>query len=254
MVKCLLTSDTHYGHSGKTQRRHHNFLKEIKEKIDAGEVDVVLHAGDWTSYRQDQFKRTLEMFRRELGDDTPIMAVRGNHDFWDGHKGRKRRDRKKFYDELIVQHKQWFRDNDITYLGDLEINNVKDVAFVGFDGWYGSSNPPTNDETMMISDVEGCPIMPYMSNKAGKDLYELLGKDYSKYRKVVCVSHFPTFSEDYKGIGFSANLKYHELLKEQFDVLCFGHSHMYVKRKEDDTWIYNSGSDYDKPRYIIFEV
>lgn len=253
MVKFALTSDTHYGHSGKTDRRHKNFLKEIREKFEAGEIDALIHAGDWTSYRQDQFRRTLEMFRRELGDKMPIFAVRGNHDFWDGYKGRKRRQAKLMYQQMMTLHNQWFRDNDISYLGDGTVHNFKDVALVGFDGWYATM-PNTNDPELMVDYVEGCPIMAYLSNKAHKDLDHLLQLDLSKYRKSVCVSHFPPFADDWKGKGFSANFKFLDPMKEKFDALCFGHSHRYVNRNEDGTWIYNCGSDYDKPRYLIFEV
>lgn len=254
MIKCLLTSDTHYGHSGKTHRRHLNFLKEIKLKIEEENIDVVIHAGDWTSYRQDQLMRTLEMFRKELGDNIPIMAVKGNHDFWDGYKGRRRQGRALMYRELTDKHKQWFRDNDITYLGDGAINNVKDVAIVGFDGWYSSSDPGTNDSEYIPTYVEGCLTTIYLSNKAHKDLDNLLQLDLSNYRKSICVTHFPPFSDDWKGKRYSANYNFYNPMKEKFDAICLGHSHQYVNRNEDSTWIYNSGSDYDKPRYLIFEV
>lgn len=252
-MKILLTSDTHYGFSHKTHKRHENFLREVKRVIEEQHVDVVLHAGDWTSMRQDQFRRTMAMFRRELGDDVIIAAVRGNHDFWDLKKGGRKMQRKHLYGELMRMHQEWFEAYNIIHLGTSTLTH-EDIHIVGFDGWYGSSNPPTNDEQWMIRDVEGCPIMTYLSNKAHKDLDMLLQRDYSKYRKVICVSHFPPFSGDWKGKGMSANFNFFEPMREKFDVLCFGHSHRRVEREENGTWIYNAGSDYDQPRYLIFEV
>ena len=249
MLKCLLTSDTHYGHTHKTHKRHEKFFEQIKKE----DFDLLIHAGDWSSSRQDQFRRTMAMFRRELGDDVPILAVRGNHDFWDFKKGGRKMQRKYFLPELMRMHDEWFDEYNITYLG-RSMYQQDDVVFVGFDGWYGSSNPPTNDGHFMIRDVEGCPTMTYMANKAHKDLDLLLQRDYSKFRKSVCVSHFPPFSGDWKGKGFSANFSFFQPMKDKFDVLCFGHSHRRVDREEDGTKIYNCGSDYDKPNYIIFEV
>lgn len=255
-MKVLLTSDTHYGYDQKTHRYHEKFLTEIAELVDKGEVDIVVHAGDWSTNRQDQFHRTLKMFRRYLS--VPILTVKGNHEFWDQKKDGRKMQKKHMYHSLIKMHDEWFEESDIHYLGNGEF--VKDdVCFVGFDGWYGyvgEAKRETRDGEVMVRDVEGCETMVYLSNKAYKDLDELLAKDYSKYRKVVCVSHFPPLTEDWKGKdkAFSANMNFLEPMKEKFDVLCFGHSHMRVERKEDGTWIYNCGSHYDKPRYLIFEV
>lgn len=253
-MKVLLTSDTHYGYSNKTHRRHERFLKEIAKRIEDRDVDVVIHAGDWATNRQDQLERTLKMFRAYI--NVPILCVKGNHDFWDQKKGGKNMQRKTMYGELIRQHKDWFESNDIHYLGNSEF--VKDsVCFVGFDGWYGyldKARSGTNDAKYIVSSIESCDAHLYLANKAYYDLDRLLQKDYSSFRKTVCISHFPTFSRDWKGQGFSANFNYHEPMKDKFDVLCFGHSHMRVEREEDGTWIYNCGSDYDTPRYLIFEV
>jgi predicted phosphohydrolase len=244
-LKCLLTSDTHYGFSNKTHRRHEKFLKEVSEKIKSDDIGLVIHAGDWSCNKQDQFERTLKMFRKSLPSGTKIAAVRGNHEFWD--KGRSS------ISILDSLHRQWFKENDITYLGDEKLI-IDDVCIVGFDGWYGSANPATNDAANMAKMHESCPSMLYLSNRAYKELDELLAYDYSFYRKVICVSHFAPFTDNELYSDMCANFNFLKPMRDKFDALCFGHSHQYVKRVEEGTWIYNAGSDYDCPRYLIFEI
>lgn len=251
MVKCLLISDTHYGHSGKTHRHHLKFFEKIREEIENG-VEIIIHAGDWTSNRQDQFRRTLVMFRKELGD-IPIVCVRGNHDFWDQKKGGRKQQSKWMYGQLMQMHESWFKESNIHHLesGAFE---YKDIVIAGFDGWYGNAKAPTNDELCMVSNVEGCPTMVYLSSKAYKDLDKVLQLDFSKYRKSICVTHFPPFAGDWKGKDFSANFKFFDPITDKFDILCVGHSHMYVNRIENNTEVYNCGGHYDDPKYLIFEV
>lgn len=251
MIKFVLTTDTHYGNAQKTHRWHEKFLVELAKEIKEKDIKVLIHTGDWTSDSQNQFRRTLKMFRRHI--DIPIVCVRGNHDLWQ---------RKPFrypsrwqYGEMMRHHKEWFKEFNIHHLEDNPFI-IDDVIVCGFDGWYYHANPPTNDlEQIHINDVEGCPIMPYLTNKAHKDLDKILMGDYSAYRKKIMVTHHAPFTEDPMYVQFCANFKYLEPIKERFDVLCVGHSHQYRNDVEDGCLILNAGAKYNAlPQKIIFEV
>lgn len=191
------------------------------------------------------------MFRHHI--DIPILAVRGNHDLWQ---------RKPFrypsywqYAEMMRHHKEWFAEFNIHHLE----NNpfvIDDVLIAGFDGWYNVTNPPSNDQEMVrFKDVEGCPIMSYLSNKAYKDLDGVLALDDSPYRASVLVTHHPPFVDDPFWALMSANPNYLQPIKDKFDVLCVGHSHQYRDDIEDGCRILNAGAKYNSvPRKIIFEV
>jgi len=253
MIKLALTSDTHYGHSKNTHRIHEKFLEALAADIKTNDVKALIHAGDWTSYKQDQFKRTLAMFRKYIPANIPIVAVRGNHDLWQGGN------RKKFgyihhHGQMMQQHEEWFKANNIHHLeaGPMQLG---DVIIYGFDGWYRVAEPTTNDEIYMgWNDVEGCPIMPYLSNRAHKKLDEILAQDLSGYRASVLVTHHPSFTDDPGYEDLCANLKFFDPIVEKFDAYAVGHSHQFINQRFGKCLVLNSGSDYDKPKHLIFEV
>lgn len=257
-VKFVLTSDTHYGFNDKTHRRHENFLTTLWEAIEIDEIACVIHAGDWSVNKQDQFYRTMKMFRKYIDIRIPIVCVRGNHDFWDYADGYKVR-HKRQWGELSRIHREWFKEMNIHHLeeGNMVID---DVIVCGFDGWYGIGNPPTNDEAMMIGNIEGCPSMVYHSSRAYKELMRVLDTDIDSYAKAICVSHFPPFGGDYKNghdpkdLRYSANPRYLDPITEKFDVFCMGHSHGRVDRIENNCRLLNCGSNYNLPRFLIFDV
>jgi len=249
MIKIALTTDSHYGHSKNTHKIHEKFLKRLNLAIKADDVKVLIHTGDWISYKQDQLERTLKMFRKYI--DIPIVCVRGNHDLWQYDK---RNDgRKLTLMELDEQHNKWFKENDIHHLENGPFI-VDDVIIVGFDGWYNMCYPPTNDAEHMKSNVEGVPTMVYLSGKTYSKLDNLLQIDLSCYRSSVMVTHHPPFTEDVQYLDYCANPNYFQPIKDKFDAFCTGHSHHYWNESQDNCLILNAGSDYDKPRYTIFEV
>ena len=256
-VKFLLTSDTHYGYNHKTHRIHEKFLTEIKEAIDIEEISAVIHAGDWSVNRQDQFYRTMKMFREYIDPRIPILCVRGNHDFWDYPDGYKV-PRKRLWGELANIHREWFKELNVHHLEEGPYT-VKDVIVCGFDGWYNHANPPTNDETQIIGNIEGCPAMVYHSSRAYKELCRVLDTETNGHEKSICVSHFPPFGGDKKGLSerdltYSANPRYLDPITEKFDVFCVGHSHRHVDRIENNCRLLNAGSDYNLPKFLIFDV
>ncbi len=257
-VKLMLTSDTHYGFNHKTHQRHENFLKTLQDTIESDDIKCVIHAGDWSVNKQDQFYHTMKMFRKHIDPSIPIAAVRGNHDFWDLPDGYKIK-RKRMFGELQNLHREWFEEHNIHHLetGPLVVD---DVIICGFDGWYGKADPPTNDEERIIGTVEGCPAMVYLSSRAYKELDRVLDTDTDDYAKAICVTHFPPFGGDWKNgadakdISFCANPKYLQPITEKFDVFCMGHSHQRVDRIDNYCRLLNSGSDYNMPRFLVFEV
>lgn len=243
-MRLVLTSDTHFGHDGKTQSKHSKFLKSLAEE----KPDVLVHAGDWTSSKQGQFFRTLEMFRESL--DCPIVAVRGNHDFWQNQ------DRFHLLQEtesVFEHHDIWFKRFNIHHVsyGPLILDGW---TIAGFDGWYGNNSPPTNDSKFMPPYTQSMTTMEWFSRKAFRDLSDLLDSLDTVKSKKICVTHFPPFTNDQRYIHFCANPNYLEVLCERFELLLVGHSHIECDWVFRDTRIVNSGSDYNKPKYKVLEL
>jgi len=76
-MKILYTSDLHYGFNDKTRDILIEFFKKVKDES----PDIIILAGDIISHEQRQFPKILKLIR-ESNPDIPILAVRGNHDFW----------------------------------------------------------------------------------------------------------------------------------------------------------------------------
>jgi len=250
-MKVLLTSDTHYGLNGKTHSKHSKFWKKIQKEIETQDIKVLIWAGDVAVNKQRQFKRSIEQAREHV--DIPILLVRGNHDFWDvldrkdeqaGHRG---------FHRLEYLHQHLFKKYDIHHLerGPKVIDNV---LFCGWDGWYGDADPPTNDAYNMFQDVQGCPMHVFMSNRAWQQFDEILAIDLTPYRASVAVTHHNPYVNDKKWEKCCANPKFYDIVKERFDYFCCGHNHQRKDNVEDSCRVLNSGSDYNDPKYLIFEV
>lgn len=242
-----LTSDTHYGFSQRTHAIHEEWLEKLQDKIVSEDVRVLIHAGDWIANKQDQLPRTLNMFRKYI--KIPIVAVRGNHCLWDYSSYPK----KTPWDAMNNNHFDWFKAADIHHLenGPYLIENH---IIVGFDGWYNNVMTPTRDVEMMVRDIQGANPMMFHNHRAHHALDNLLDMDVSHYDRSICVTHFPPFTEDDYYLPYCSNPAYFQPIKDKFDIFCTGHSHQYWNEIQDDCVILNSGSDYDKPEYIIFET
>ncbi len=260
-MKLLLTSDTHYGFSHNTHKIHEKFFQQLNQEIVHNDIKAVIHSGDWSSNKQDQFQRTLAMFRNRLGPDIPIVAVRGNHELWDYRKdkfdhntGMMKPQGKISWETMDRLHQEWFQKENIHHLESQGKFVIDDVVIMGFDGWYYHVNAPTNDGGMIISHVGGDTSMTYHSHRAYKALNRVLAEDTSQYRKAICVTHHTLWVDDQRYAAYIGNPSFLPHIKEKFDVLCTGHSHRYRNDIEDETLILNCGSGYDKPKYIVFEV
>lgn len=253
-MKIALVSDLHYGMDGKTHNKLLKFAKRLQEAILKEDVKVLIVAGDSASTRQRHVKRLFELLREHIS--IPILAVRGNHDFWCGSD---RQDSNIYVSlqDVYNFHRQVFSDNDIHHLD--EPFEIEDVLICGFDGWYSSTNPPSNDAYWMPKQSgQGSDTMTYLTHKAWKDLQKCLDLDTSKYRKKVIVTHHNVHVCYYHGAPgmpeMSGPYCFYDEIKEKFDVLCYGHTHQRDEADDNGFRRYNAGADYNKPNYIIFEV
>lgn len=237
-MRAILTSDTHYS------RASARAIDKLLMDIVRSEPDIVFHAGDWASSTQSEFRTCLERFRRVLRD-TRIIAVRGNHDLWDG-------DHEYIdLDSMFDSHKQWCAQNDIELLSGGWIELAGGVYVAGWDGWYGHPNPPTNDQ-YFIPRPAGQDIHTLLRGVAEAQLDHLLGGAPTGVK--VALTHFPAFSESPVYHNLCAPLSHHKLLLETFDYLLIGHSHRRLDYTDGRCRVINAGSEYRAPKYISFEI
>jgi len=248
-MKALLTSDTHYGYSQKTHIIHERFLKHLADVIALNDVKFLIHAGDWACNKQDQFERTLLMFRKYI--TIPILAVRGNHELWDWHKDARR---KLMWGEMSRNHAEWFKAAGIHHLENDGPFTIGDTIIMGFDGWYHSWNPPTNDVGQMVSYIESATAHQYHNQRAHKALDTMLQIDRSQYKTAICVTHMPVIVKNVVDAAFNANPAYFDFIKDKCNVLCMGHSHIYMNEYREGVRLLNAGSDYDRPNFLLFDT
>jgi predicted phosphodiesterase len=183
----------------------------------------------------------------------PVVLVRGNHDFWDAQDRKDKHSGRRSFGELQNIHRELLTKHEIHHL-ESGPKVIEDVIICGWDGWYGSSNPFTNDAEHMFRDVEGCPMHVFMSDRAWRQFENVLNLDIEPYRAAIAVTHFNPYCTDHKWLDMCANVKFYDMVKEKFDVFCCGHNHQRKDRIEDGCRVLNSGSDYNHPKYLLFEV
>lgn len=253
-MKCLLISDTHRGFTQNTSIIHRKWARKVLSSL---EYDILILAGDLATSKKDQLRISLRFFR-EVAGRRPIILARGNHDFWD----------KDMLNLVALDklHNKWMIESDIVNLdsGSLVTFIVEgtETSFLGWDGWY--SLPPNSNDSLhmpreVLNETTGIyiPTDEWMRRRADEAFFSALtNAETHKARggKVVAVTHFPIVPyltpEEWSG-----NPRYFQLLAPHVDVLCFGHSHKRVDGLViDGVRLYNCGSDYDKPNYVLFEI
>lgn len=251
-MKIILTSDTHYGFDHKTPRVLENFLQDIYAAILDNDVKVVVHAGDWISHKQSQFPKVLDLFRKYIS--VPILAVRGNHDFWAESHLRKSKPK---HDEY---HHKLFNERGILPLESGLFFKTDGVTFTGFDGWYNEEMPPTNDVYRIPPhNMLDRACMGLYKKEAEKDfenaLYRIAEEKIAvPKRPMVCITHFPIHSDNPDDWRYNGNRRYFDFLAPHIDYLLFGHSHRRVQEIKNGVELYNCGSDYNKPNYSLIDI
>ena len=240
MTKIALMGDTHMGYSIMTSDIIEKKLKDLaKEKF-----DILIHTGDWISHEQDQLEPILNLFRNYV--NTPILGVKGNHDFWNKSKPME-------ISKIKRKQKKLFKEYDILHL---EKNNFKmdDITFWGFDGWYSQTNPPTNDKYFIPPFENGVPTNLYLADEAHKNLEKILSESTNTPGKKICVTHFPPYTFNQRYACMCANESYLKIICENFNYFIVGHSHQIEDFMYQECRVINPGGDYDKPNYKIIEV
>ena len=249
----IVTSDTHKGFTEKTHRRHEKFWSTVAQQ----NPDLLLIAGDLTTKYQKTIVSTFRQIRKHLSCD--IAMVWGNHDYWDGEQ------RFRHIQQFFEWHAKCCQDFNII---DLNIRTYETdrIWVTGFDGWYGSVNPPSNDLHWMPTRMQDCPTHHWMNKRADTALNNILQNIPADPRVKICVTHFPPFnilkfgdanrykSFGYHGDEFNANPRYLEFIQEKFRYLVCGHSHQEVNTEYQGLGIINPGSDYELPKFITLDI
>lgn len=250
-MKIALTSDLHYGFYANTHVKINKMLKELSKE----NIDLLIIAGDIATSKQYEFKKCMEDIRSNLSCD--IVYVKGNHDFWERPHKKDPLSGTRTLSQIYTYQNEITSELAITYL---DGNSIKfdggRVEVFGFDGWYETYNPGTNDEFNMPTYHEDCPVPSYLIGKAWKDFGKCL--DLAKNSKAevkILVTHHNIYIEPkYGHTPHTGIVAFYPEAKEHFDILCCGHTHRYQKYYDENLFVLNCGSDYNQPRYLIFNV
>jgi len=244
-------------HIGLTKEK--NLRRMFKDSLES-KPDIIVNAGDYCGgTKGSKSVRTISRLTREFYPDIPVLSVIGNHDYWT--EGRKKEGVRypkpgllqftNNYQE-IIQH---FQDNNIHFLDTDGPFEMGDLLFVGNSGWYSYQNPPTNDSTYLPLGLEG-DTHNYMRKRSRELLFESiesLDKLYDESHTVLYVSHFPVVfdKKDRNNVLYGGDHNIGTMMKENYNCEFFleGHSHIHK-----NSVVYNCGSDYKDPKFLIIEV
>jgi len=247
--RIALTSDLHYdcntGFSGQIET---GVLKRILESmfndLKKENFDIIVLAGDIISHTQHQWKPILKLIREYFPDDT-ILAVMGNHDYW--------QEKIELSIKQTIEHqRRMLNEYNIIYLSDMPY--VDDgITVYGFDGWYGSTHPPSNDQYHMPKFADKMDVNTFLFERSEELLNNIPDKstDDPEY-KVVIVTHFELNDESMGG-----PFQWLDIIRDKADLLLVGHSHRSCDKilsGYGGLRMVNCGSDYYYPRYKIVEV
>lgn len=246
-MKIALVTDLHAGHSNKTRQLHEKFFKQIKLE----NPDLLICNGDWISSQFHQLESIFKFTRNMFGDKLIILGVLGNHDYWEANDWK----RKNSVNELWFKEREELFDRyDIQYLE--KSSYVKDNLYIaGFDSWYKTANPPSNDYLFLPREINGASVHQYMMHRSYRSLDRILleSKEYSDKIRL-CVTHFAPYTKNPFYDGMCAPASYMEEITEQFHYFIVGHSHQDEDFIHNGCRVINVGSDYDKPKHKILEL
>jgi predicted phosphodiesterase len=244
-MRIAVTSDLHLINGNKEVL---SALKESLQKLKDKSPDVFINCGDYGLSTREDFVKCLELIRKYY--DGPMYSTMGNHDFWDKEFRKECRGRCG-WDNLKEYYMSVFKTFNVHWLsesGPIKYNGYK---FSGFDGWYESFNPPSNDENYMPYRIEGIPLHSFMIKRMKEQLANIL-KDKKTLMKEICVTHFDIKHRSHPDMA--ADPRVFEVLSERFDFVFFGHSHIEQNYKIKDCIYVNSGSHYGKPKISFVDI
>jgi predicted phosphodiesterase len=245
MVKILQMADLHYGFGGLDHSREifNDFFSSLQEEKD---IDAVILPGDIISHSQSQWDGILSMIRGTFPTQ-PILIVMGNHDYWSDPS----LDGKLPFHQMELNRAKALRKFKIIYLEhhDFVIN---DIHIFGFDGWYGTAAPPSNDYNYIPKYINMVPFNDWFFDRATKRVAEIV-KMVNNVKKTVVVTHFEPNDES---MGAPADwLDQIKRVNRGNMVFCCGHTHRRKCYQENNTFRFiNSGGDYNQPDYTTFLV
>lgn len=251
-MKICLINDTHRGMSNNTDKIHAKFFVEVARQ----DFDVLIHAGDAISAGQRRLKRAWEQLREAAGD-RPVLAVRGNHDYWQDEHWDKSKWRN-FYD-LLSSHQALADNYNITLLDeDFGTYETDEILIGGFTTWYKESNPATNDGRWMDAlTPAGEWVGDFLRNREYRQLGTLHGQLMWAAGKVrIAVSHMPIFGTEIDQ-KYTSRYSNQLALKSNCEHYICGHSHRRYEGTEEfggGVKVWQTGSDYDKPKFMIIDT
>ena len=239
-MKFILIADTHTDFDCDSTPIYKKYYKEILSKID---FDVLIHAGDWCTKSYKHFDPALSLIREYISK--PILTVLGNHDIWRSYNDLTE------LDDIKSYIREQFSKYDIHYLSEKSFE-YEDIIVTGFDGWYNNIEPFTNDFKYLQKFYNDIPLSRYLNKIANDEVQRLLDIDTNNKKSIV-VSHFESYKawdDHYMG----ANPNYSKLLADNFDIICYGHTHRYSNSIVKHSRVLNCGANYNDPKFLWFEI
>ncbi|MEK2647390.1 metallophosphoesterase [Bdellovibrio sp. BCCA] len=260
-MKIILLNDQHYGCSGtRSVKIHEQFISLLADKIVFHGVELILVAGDTGTTKQDDLEKFFKLLRSKVS--IPVLIVFGNHCYWDENPPHPLK-APRTYHQLRELHDELCREFDLHYLenGPFKLRNIQ---FSGYDGWYRSINPVTNDvdsptHAYMRRTIEGVPTHLYLNARAHKECERVLN-EASPVMVNVCVSHFDSTTTEQLSHGLDGydprrgDNRHLQALSELYDFIFYGHTHRAIDEKFGKARILSSGSDYLHPVGLVVNI
>lgn len=244
-MNILLLSDTHFGRSNKTYKIWEKYWKKHIAPLD---FDLIIVAGDLASDRLRHFGVACRFFRLHA-PGKKIVAIRGNHDLWEKEIGS--------LEIMLDETKKLAEISDIHLLQDHGTLELDECTLVGWDGWY-KENPVkwSNDFNHIPRHTpDGSELHDYLHRRAYQAFNGYVYDEIfaGRGKPIILVTHMPCLP----GLGiptYNADARWGEQYVGHVFAMCFGHTHQYANAGARGTRVFNVGSDYDKPGYILFNL
>jgi predicted phosphodiesterase len=224
-MKIALTSDTHYGFSPRANEN----IKIMLERLQSEGIDLIVHAGDWASHKSSHLISCVRTFRKYF-PNTPIVGTLGNHDLAGESLNVLSNIQRLFLKHSILDY--W--------------TNGK-IKVIAFQSWYNSSHPPSTDHYWMPKNI----THQDMIVRSHQNFDNIIGElDVN----TIVVSHFTPYNYRHGYNAMCGPMGMFDQITASAGFLCLGHSHLYMDEMIDGCRVMNCGSDYESPKYKIFEV